>query len=233
MKRTFVILLTLCLMLTYSTAVFADQTQKTPVYELYSVDGCYVDDLGNQSEYSFHIPQINADTPDAEEINKEIAEEFGSLAEDQFEKMENGLSLLSGIIEWDAYWSGDQLFLLLTSDTPGDIINYAAYGYDFEKGSRVTNEMILEQRGISEEEYMENLKENVRVMFGDICKIPEGIETELDLDELLDHTLNGLDMERPMFINQNGEIAAIVQIDTIAGAGYNNYLVTAFSDQTA
>ena len=233
MKRALAILVTLCLMLTYSTAVFADQTQKTPVCELYSVDGYYEDDLGNQYEYSYHIPQINADTPDAEEINKEIAEEFGSLAEDQFEKMEKRLSLISGMIEWDAYWSGDQLFLLLTSDTPGEIINYAAYGYDFETGSRVTNEMILEQREISEEEYMEKLKESVRVMFGDIFKIPEGMETELNADEVLEHTLSGLNMGRPMFINQYGEIVTIVQIDTIAGAGYNNYLAVVFSDQAA
>ncbi len=233
MKRTLTILLTLCLMLTYSTVVFADQTQKAPVCELYSVDGYYEDDLGNQYGYSYHIPQVNADTPDAEEINKEIAEEFGSLAEDQFEKMEKELSLVTGIIEWDAYWSGDQLFLLVTSDTPGDIIDYSAYGYDFETGSRVTNEMILEQRGISEKEYMEKLKESVGIMFGDIFKIPEGVETDLNADEVLEHTLSGLNMDNPMFIDQHGAIVTIVQIDTIAGAGYNNYLATSFSDQAA
>ena len=164
MKRTLVIMLTLSLMLAFSSTVSADQTQKASVCELYSVDGFYEDDLGNQSTYSFHIPQINADTPDAEEINKEIAEEFGTLAEDQFENMKNGLSLIFGKVDWDAYWNGDQLFLLLTSDTPGEIINYAAYGYDFENGCRVTNEMILEQKGISEEEYIEELRAAQRTL---------------------------------------------------------------------
>ena len=231
MKRTLVIMLTLTLMLAFSSTVSADQTQKASVCELYSVDGFYEDDLGNQSTYSFHIPQINADTPDAEEINKEIAEEFGTLAEDQFENMKNGLSLIFGKVDWDAYWNGDQLFLLLTSDTPGEIINYAAYGYDFENGCRVTNEMILEQKGISEEEYIEELKESVRGMFDDIVTIPEGMETELDVDEMLAHTLNRLDMEQPMFINQYGEIVTIVQIDLVAGAGYNNYLAVTFSEK--
>ena len=102
---------------------------------------------------------------------------------------------------------------------------------DFENGCRVTNEMILEQKGISEEEYIEELKESVRGMFDDIVTIPEGMETELDVDEMLAHTLNRLDMEQPMFINQYGEIVTIVQIDLVAGAGYNNYLAVTFSEK--
>ncbi len=229
MKRALLILLTLCLTLSLSGTAYADQTYKNPVYELYSADGCYADGVGNKETYSYHVPQINADTSDADEINAEISEMFGSRAEAQFENMENGTSLWSWKTEWKAFWNGNQLFLLVTADTPGDIVDYAAYGYDFETGSRVSNKEILEQKGIREEDYLEKLREKVRSVFEETFRLPEGAETGIDREEVLDRLLSSLSMEQPMFIDQSGEIAAIVRIDTVAGAGYNNYIVTPFS----
>ena len=229
MKRALLILPALCLTLSFADTAYGDQTYKNPVYELYSADGCYEDGVGNRETYSYHVPQINADTSDAEEINAEISEMFGSRVEAQFESMENGTSLWSRRTEWESFWNGDQLFLLVTADTPGDIIDYAAYGYDFETGSRVTNKEILEQKGIREEEYLEKLREKVRSVFEETFRLPEGVETGIDREEVLDRLLNSLSMEQPMFLDQSGEIAVIVKIDTVAGAGYNNYIVTPFS----
>ena len=229
MKKALLILLTLCLMLSFSGTAHADQTYKNPVYELYSADGCYEDGVGNRETYSYHVPQINADTSDAEEINAEISEMFGSRVEAQFESMENGTSLWSRRTEWESFWNGDQLFLLVTADTTGDIKDYAAYGYDFETGSRVANKEILDQKGISEEEYLEKLREKVRSIFEETFQLPEGTDTGINRKEVLDKLLNSLSMEQPMFVDQSGEIAAIVRIDTVAGAGYNNYIVTPFS----
>ena len=229
MKRALLILPALCLTLSFADTAYADQTYKNPVYELYSADGCYEDGVGNRETYSYHVPQINADTSDAEEINAEIAGMFGSRVEAQFENMENSTSLWSWKTEWESFWNGNQLFLLVTADTPGDIVDYAAYGYDFETGSRVTSKEILEQKGIREEEYLEKLREKVRSVFEEAFRLPEGVETGIDREEVLDRLLNSLSMEQPMFLDQSGEIAVIVKIDTVAGAGYNNYIVTPFS----
>ncbi len=229
MKRALLILPALCLTLSFADTAYADQTYKNPVYELYSADGCYEDGVGNRETYSYHVPQINADTSDAEEINAEISGMFGSRVEAQFENMENSTSLWSWKTEWESFWNGNQLFLLVTADTPGDIVDYAAYGYDFETGSRVTNKEILEQKGIREEEYLEKLREKVRSVFEETFRLPEGVETSIDREEVLDRLLNSLSMEQPMFLDQSGEIAVIVKIDTVAGAGYNNYIVTPFS----
>lgn len=230
MKRTGFILLTLCLVLACAFTAFADQTYRFPVCELYSVDGHYEDDVGNSEDYSFHVPQINAATPDAEAINAEIAEKFGKQVEDQFEKMEKGLSLWFRKTGWDAYWSGSRLFLLVTLKNNGGYTDYAAYGYDFETGSRVTNESILEERGISKEAYLENLREAVRLLFDDIVKpFPEGVKTNLTREGMLERTLNWLDPEQPIFINRFGEIATIVEIETVAGAGKVQAIATPFS----
>ena len=67
------VLLLLGLMLSVSPAAFAEQPRKNAVCELYSEDGYYEDGVGNREIYSYHLPQINADTPAALEINAEIA----------------------------------------------------------------------------------------------------------------------------------------------------------------
>ena len=230
MKKICSTLLVLCLLLTASSLAFADQSQKKAVYELYSVDGFYEDEVGNAEAYSFHVPQIFDDTPDAEAINSEIAERFGNRVEEQFLNMEGGYSLWSWHAEWKAFWNGTQLFLLITADENGGFKDYGAYGYDFETGSRITNEMILEQKGISEEEYLENLREKVQFMFEDMySSLSEEIREAAGYDEMLEKTLGWLDMEQPMFIDQLGGIETIVKIASVAGAEWYYYLATPFS----
>lgn len=229
MKRTSSILLILCLMLAISSAAFAEQPQKSPVFELYSAEGYYVDSVGNMETYSYHVPQIYADTPAADEINAEIAERFGDRVEKQFQNMEGGYSLWSWHTEWHAYWSDAQLFLLITSDENGGFHDYAAYGYDFETESRVTNEMILEENGISEEEYLENLREKVQFMFEDMYGgLSEEVKKAAGYDEMLEKTLGWLNMDQPIFIDQFGEIETIVKIASVAGAEWYYYLATPF-----
>ena len=79
MKRTISVFLALVFLSGILPAAYADQSQQNAVCELYSVDGYYEDDVGNRDTYSYHVPQINADTPAAKEINTEIAERFGKL----------------------------------------------------------------------------------------------------------------------------------------------------------
>ena len=143
MKRLFSVLLILCLTLSCAGTAFADQTYRATVCELYSVDGHYEDDVGNAVNYSFHVPLIHASSEDAKAINAEIAERFGERVEAQFEYMKNGTSLWCWNTEWEAYWSGNQLFLLITAEMNGDCFDYAAYGFDFDTGRRITNKMIL------------------------------------------------------------------------------------------
>ena len=232
MKKTISLLLILCLLLTGTFPAFAEQPQRNAVCELYSADGYYVDEVGNKGTYSFHVPQIDASSSAAEEINAEIAEQFGHLVESQFRYMEGGYSLSSWHTEWQAFWSGTQLFLLITAEEIGDIIVHGAFGYDFETGSRVTNEMILEQKGISEEEYLEKLREIVQLTFEDLFpSIPDGVPAEQIHDDMLEKTLGRVGMEQPMFLNRYGEIETIVEIVSVAGAGIYEHLVTPFSGQ--
>ncbi len=229
MKKLCSVLLILCLILAWAPAAFADQSFKTPVCELYSVDGYYEDGVGNMNRYSYHVPLFHASSPDAKALNAEIAERFGARVEAMFHCMEKGTSLWSLKTEWKSYWNGSQLFLVIISEMNGDCTDCAAYGYDFETGQRVTNEMILKQRGISEEVYLENLREKVAFMFEDMVPpIPEGVKTDLTREKLLEQTLNWLDMENPLYINQFGELETIVKIVSLAGSGWFYAFATPF-----
>lgn len=226
MKRTISILFSMLLMFMILPSASADQSYRNAVSELYSVDGYYEDDVGNQESYSYHVPQINAETPAAAEINAEIAENFGQRVETHFKYMEDGYSLWSWHTEWEAYWSGDQLFLLITADGNGDYREFGAYGYDFKSGNRVTNAMILKQKGISEEEYMEKLRAAVTALFDELyVPIPEGVETTLTHDSLLEDTLGWLSVDTPIFLNRYGEIGTWASIAVPAGAGRYDHLV--------
>ena len=205
----------------------ADQTYQNAIIELYSVDGFYEDGVGNRVTYSYHVPQINDNTPAAEELNAEIAKNFGERVETQFKNMEGGYSLWSRRTGWEAFWNGSQVFLLITADEESDCTEYGAYGYDFESGNRVTNDMILAQKGLSEEQYLEELREATTALFDALYHpIPEGVETSLSHDSLLGDTLGWLSAEQPVFLNRFGEIETWVSIATPAGAGRYDHLVT-------
>lgn len=232
MKRMVAVFLGILLLLTMVPAAYADQLEKNSVSELYSVDGYYEDNVGNGVSYSYHVPQINADTPAAKEINTEIAQSFGERVETQFKYMEGGYSLWSRNTEWCSYWNGSQIFLLITADEEGDATEYGAYGYDYETGERVTNSMILEQKGISEEQYMEKLTDAMTDLFEELyVPIPEGVETTLTHDSLLEDTLGWLSADTPIFLNGSGEIETWAEIATPAGAGKYNHLVTVSLDE--
>ncbi|MCR5088033.1 MAG: hypothetical protein K6C08_00800 [Oscillospiraceae bacterium] len=232
MKKTVSAILVLAILLTLSGAAFADGSmiRKLAVFELYSADGIYMDSVGNSISYSYHVPQIFAKTEAAAEINAEIEERFGTMVRKQLHSMDSGYSLWMSRVEWRAYWNGSQLFLLVISNEEGDFTDYAAYGYDFENACRLSNEMILEQRGISEQYYLENLREKVQLMFEDMYgNYSEKDRQAFGYDEMLEKTLGWLDMEQPIFIDGVGSIVTIVKIASIAGAEWYYYMATPFA----
>ena len=230
MKKLLAIMLCLFLLAAFGAAASAEETavRENAVTELYSAEGTYTDSIGNVETYSFHVPQLHVDTPAAQEINQEIAERFGSYVKEQIKNMAEGYSLWSWYTGWHAYWYGGELFLLIEADLEGGFHDIAAFGYDFEKDCRVSNKAILQQLGISEEKYMENLREKTQLMFEDMYgSLPD--KEAFGYDELLQKTMDWLDADQPMFIDGNGQIETIVKIASVAGAEWYYHLVTPFS----
>lgn len=228
MKRIISAAFILCLLSTGFIRCYAESLREE-VSELYNAEGIYTDSIGNQGRYSYHVPKISADTSGAREINDEIAKKYAKLAEEQFHLMEKGLSVWCWNIGWQAFWHDNQVFLLLRANEPNDLIEYAAYGYDCDTGERITNKMILQQHGIREEEYLENLKEAAKALFVKMNSgIPKDKLEESSYDELLNRTLQWQTMDQPMYMDQDGELTTIAEIGVFAGAGSYKQLVRAF-----
>ncbi len=231
-KKCLLLLLAFALLLTAGLPACAQESapREDAVGLLYSAEGVYTDSLGNTENYSFYVPQLRAGTPAAQEINSDIAGRFGKLVTDQLESMAGGYSLWSWNVEWHAYWYGSQLFLLVVSDMEGGFSDYAAYGYDFDRECRVTNEMILDELGVSEEEYLENLREKVTFMVEDkFSMLTDEDRERFGCGELLEKTLGWLDAEQPLYIDGSGQPVTIVKLASIAGAEWYYHLATPFS----
>lgn len=230
MKRVLSLLLAACMLMLFSVPAAAAGPRAAALMELYSVEGVYTDDCGNLSSYTYHVPLLIEDTEDAKKINDEICERFGTVVEQQLRCMEGGFSLWSLNVEWHAYWHDSRLFLLIRAELDADCTDYAAYGYDFETGRRVTNEDILRSLGVSEEEYLRNLHEKVQFMFEDMYKsVPQSRRKAMGYDELLEKTLAWADMDQPMLIDGGGNVITIVKIASAAGAGWYYHLATPFA----
>ena len=230
MRQFFALLLAAGMLLLFSVSASAAAPRPNALSELYSAEGTYTDSVGNTENYTFHVPQLNADTEAAAEINGEIRERFGAAVESQLTGMEEGYSLWCWRVEWHPYWHGDQLFLLVVSKMEAGFTDYAAYGYDFAGGERITNEKLLAELGVSEEEYLTNLREKVRLMFEDMYRdVPDDIREKAGLEKMLEDTLAWADMAQPAFIDGAGTVETVVKIASLAGAGWYYHLVTPFA----
>lgn len=228
MRRLLAIAMSITLLISIGGMAWAEAPgpYKNVVTELYSAEGTYTDDVGNIESYSYHVPQLNADSSDAKEINQEISDHFAYYVEAQLENMEGGYSLWSWHTSWHSYWRGNELFLLIETDLNGGLHEIGAYGYDFEHNCRVTGDMVLKELGLTEADYLMNLREKVEFMFEDMFS--SNPMKDVFYDELLERTLNGLSMTQPMFINGSGQIETIVKVYIPAGAGFQYYLVTPY-----
>ena len=224
-------MMVLVLLISCHVTSFADNPRQKPIFELYSVEGSYEDSVGNIEIYSYHVPQIFSETPTAKEINAEIAERFGKRVEEQFQNMKDGLSLWSLHTEWHSYWVDSELFLLISADEEGGFKDYAVYGYDFVTDSRLTNEMILEQRGIDLESYKESLREKAQLMFEDMySSVPQESRTNMGYYSQLEKTISDANVEDAvLFVDGSVELEAVMRIYSLAGADWYYHLVTPFA----
>ena len=105
--------------------------------------------------YSYHVPQIEDDTPHATSINEEIARIYGDI-------MENGLKNVKSkevpdchIVTYESYRSGDVLGVVIKRVYYyGYYEEFGVYNYDTAKGVRLSNTDILARKGVTQEQYL-------------------------------------------------------------------------------
>ena len=77
------------------------------ITESYAEEGHYTDSLDNSWTYSYHVPQLTADTKGARAINEAIDQKFGVPVRSALEDMEKALSLGCVSVAWKSYRCDD------------------------------------------------------------------------------------------------------------------------------
>lgn len=129
------------------------------VTELVSEDGSASNGWGSAFQYSFHIPQIRADTPGAAAINDEIANMYCETAKETLKHIKNNEDFGYGSMTYEVFRSGDVLSLLLTSVPFYSSGNeYAAYCYDTKTGEWLIGESLYKRLGVTEEVFYDAVR---------------------------------------------------------------------------
>ena len=142
-----------------STASTAVQTaQKERITDQYTlekdVSGVWEEDTGEyiSVHVSVHVPQLECDSPDAASINEELNDIYAAdfrEYETYEEAGQPGGEYPQIGVNWDAYWYGDCVSLVVRSRYGGTTPwRYSGWCFDFATGRQITVAEMLQRMGL-------------------------------------------------------------------------------------
>ena len=211
------------------------------VSELIGEDGVGSDSQGTEYQYSYHVPQIDDDTPDAAAINEELAALYGELAEGSLKNVKAKEIPGCSMITYESYRSGDVLCLVMKcAYYYGPFEEFGAYSYDTAKGVRLTNADILERKGVTRERYLYAVRCAAAKCYDDqYFPIWEDFGFDMlsgDYQERRSWTLSARDItpDMPLYLDNDGVLHTIAAIGCHTGADWLYHTLTLdLEDDTA
>lgn len=142
-----------------SGAAAAVQTeQKERITDQWSLEKTVRGEMIGVMKLSIHVPQLVCDSPDAAALNDELAAmyaaEYMDYESDPDAEVPQGEeSPQTEIINWDAYWYGDCVSLVIRShDYDEAPWYYSGWCFDFATGRRITTAEMLQRMGLDPDE---------------------------------------------------------------------------------
>ena len=142
-----------------SNAAEAVQTaQKDRITDQWSLEKTVRGEMIGVMKLSIHVPQFVCDSPDAAALNEELAAMYVAEYKDyesypDAEVPQGEESPQTEIINWDAYWYGDCVSLVIRrrdyDDAPW---YYSGWCFDFATGKRLTTAEMLQHMGLDPDE---------------------------------------------------------------------------------
>ena len=142
-----------------SAADTAVQTaQKDRITEQFTLEKTVRDEYGITQKLTIHVPQLVCDSPDAAALNDELAAMYAAEYKDyesypDAEVPQGEESPQTEIINWDAYWYGDCVSLVIRrrdyDDAPW---YYSGWCFDFATGRQITTAEMLQRMGLDPDE---------------------------------------------------------------------------------
>lgn len=137
-----------------SAADTAVQTaQKDRITEQFTLEKTIRDEYGITQKLTVHVPQLVCDSPDAEYINDELAAMYAAEYRDYESYPQAEVSqdewCPETYINWDAYWYGDCVSLVVFRYDGGTDPGYSrGWCFDFATGKQVSVTEMLQRMGL-------------------------------------------------------------------------------------
>ena len=197
------------------------------IEEMYSEDFDYTDSMGNSGHYTYHVPQIAADTQGAADINRAIEETYGPIVRDVLESVSGGFSVIWTSISWETYQYNNILSLVVfySFDIGGD--HYNVYLYDIASGQQLTTADLLSALNVDDTTFLNALRQAAAERFdGQYNPIPAN--SEEFLAERREWTLSdeNIRMDVPAYADASGTLYVVLPIGSIAGASEYEQILT-------
>ena len=141
-----------------SAAAAAVQTeQKERITDQWSLEKTVRGEMIGVQKLSIHVPQLVCDSPDAAALNDELAAmyaaEYMDYESDPDAEVPQGEECSQTEINWDAYWYGDCVSLVMRSHDYDDAPwYYSGWCFDFATGRQLTTAEMLQRMGLDPDE---------------------------------------------------------------------------------
>ena len=127
--------------------------QKDRITEQFTLEKTIRNEWGSAQKLTIHVPQLVCDSPDAEYINDELAARYAAEYRDYESYPQAEVSqdewCPQTYIDWDAYWYGDCVSLVVRSYYGGtDPIYSQGWCFDFAAGHKLSVTELLMRMGL-------------------------------------------------------------------------------------
>ena len=131
--------------------------QKERITEQFTLEKTVRDEYGITQKLTIHVPQLVCDSPDAEYINNELAAMYAEEYRDYESYPQAEVSqdewCPQTYIDWEAYWYGDCVSLVVSSYYGGtDPIYSQGWCFDFAAGHKLSVTELLMRMGLDPDE---------------------------------------------------------------------------------
>ena len=159
-----------------SAAAAAVQTaQKERITDQYTLEknisGVWEEDTGQyiSVHVSVHVPQLECDSPDAASINDELNDIYAAHFR-EYETYEEagqpGSEYPQIGVNWDAYWYGDCVSLVMCDRSGGTAPwFYSGWCFDFATGRQITTAEMLQRMGLDPDEVQQQVQRQAMQAF--------------------------------------------------------------------
>ncbi len=190
------------------------------IKENYAEDGHYTDSLDNSWTYSYHVPQLTADTAGARAINAAIDEKFGDPVRGALKDMQKALSLGCVSVSWKSYRYEDVLSLVVKAEADWEFTDYAVYLYDAGRGVQLTTAELLEKLGVAQETFLDGLRRSAAAAFDEqgYINTTEGVQWVQERSWTVG--AENVNTEAMVYADETGKLMAVLPVGSMAGAAW-------------